>query len=41
MTKDTMINRSYGAEHFFTIMGMFFYAELIKAMREEMQKSKE
>lgn len=38
MTKDTMINRARGAEHFFTMIGMFFYAELINAMREELQK---
>lgn len=40
MTVETMINRAYCAEQFFTVMGMFFYVELIKAMREHIEANK-
>lgn len=31
--KENLINRSYGAEAFFTAMGMHFYAQMMRDLR--------
>jgi hypothetical protein len=36
--REKLIDRSYGAERFFALMGMEFYARMMRDLRDELRK---